>query len=67
MTPEEFLKNKKGWEEKDKGSFDFRGLSLLLGEYGRELQHYKDTTVGLYATDRPDLLTDKQEILFQLK
>ncbi len=31
-----------------------------------DLQHYKDTTVGLWATDRPDLINDPENILFQL-
>lgn len=33
----------------------------------KELQHYKDTTIGLYATDRPDLIKDEKGLLFQLK
>ena len=32
-----------------------------------ELEHYKDTTVGLYATDRPDLVVDEKNVMFQLK
>jgi len=39
------------------------GKDLLI----KELQHYKDTTVGLWATDRPDLIQDTKKILFQLK
>lgn len=33
----------------------------------KELQHYKDTTVGLWATDRPDMVQDPKKIMFQLK
>ncbi len=27
-------------------------------DYVKELEHYRDTTLGLYATDRPDLIKD---------
>lgn len=30
------------------------------------LRHYKDTTVGLWCTDRPDLVKDPQKLMFQL-
>ena len=33
----------------------------------KELQHHKDTTIGLWATDRPDLVEDPKKIMFQLK
>lgn len=32
----------------------------------QELQSYKDTTKGLWATDRPDLVQDPKKLLFQL-
>jgi len=32
-----------------------------------KLEHYRDTTVGLWATDRPDLVTDTDKVLFQLE
>ncbi len=35
-------------------------------KYIRRLEHHKDTTVGLWATDRPDLIEDKFKIMFQL-
>lgn len=31
-----------------------------------KLNHFKDTTIGLYATDRPDLLEDPKNILFKI-
>jgi hypothetical protein len=34
----------------------------------KELQHHKDTTVGLWATDRPDLIPeDIKHLFFQIK
>ena len=33
----------------------------------KELQHYRDTTVGLWATDRPDLIEDPKGIMFRLE
>ncbi|KKM21203.1 hypothetical protein LCGC14_1637770, partial [marine sediment metagenome] len=27
----------------------------------KELEHYRDTTLGLYATDRPDLVKDEHK------
>ena len=32
----------------------------------KELEHYRDTTLGLYATDRPDLIKDEQNLMFEL-
>ena len=32
----------------------------------KELQHHKDTTIGLYATDRPDLIVDNDNVMFQI-
>jgi len=33
----------------------------------KELEHYRDTTIGLYATDRPDLIKDEKNVMFKLK
>lgn len=33
----------------------------------KKLEHHRDTTVGLWATDRPDLITDPKNILFEIK
>lgn len=33
----------------------------------KRLQHYRDSTVGLWATDRPDKVSDPDGVLFQLK
>jgi len=35
----------------------------------KDLQHHKDTTLGLWATDRPDLIPKelKEKIFFQIK
>ena len=32
----------------------------------KELEHYRDTTLGLHATDRPDLIKDEQNLMFEL-
>ena len=32
----------------------------------KELEHYRDTTLGLYATDKPDLIKDEQNLMFEL-
>ena len=32
-----------------------------------KLKHHKTTTVGLWATDRPDLLDDPKKLLFEIK
>jgi len=34
--------------------------------YIKKLEHHKDTTVGLWATDRPDLIKDEKGIMFQI-
>ena len=33
----------------------------------KNLEHHKATTVGLWATDRPDLIDDPKKILFEIK
>jgi len=37
-------------------------------EENKSLQHHKDTTVGLWATDRPDMIPDdlKEKYFFQI-
>lgn len=35
--------------------------------YIKELEHHRDTTVGLWATDRPDLIKDDKNLLFEIK
>ena len=42
-------------------------VTQILLETIQELEHYKATTLGLYATDRPDLVEDKQNVLFEIK
>jgi len=32
----------------------------------QELEYYRDTTTGLWATDRPDLVHDPKGILFRI-
>jgi hypothetical protein len=33
----------------------------------KNLEHYKTTTLGLWATDRPDLVNDPKNIMFEIK
>ncbi len=33
----------------------------------KNLEHHKETTVGLWATDRPDLIDDPEKLLFEIK
>ena len=33
----------------------------------KNLEHHKATTVGLWATDRPDLIDDPKKLLFEIK
>jgi hypothetical protein len=35
-------------------------------EYIKKLEHHRDTTVGLWATDRPDLVKDTKKIMFEI-
>lgn len=35
-----------------------------MKERNNKLEHHKDTTVGLYATDRPDLIPEELKSLF---
>lgn len=32
----------------------------------KELEHYRDTTLGLYATDKPELIKNEQNLMFEL-
>jgi hypothetical protein len=32
-----------------------------------ELQYFKDSTIGLWATDRPDLIKDPKKVMFEIK
>ena len=31
-----------------------------------KLEHFRDTTIGLWATDRPDLIDDPKKLLFEI-
>lgn len=51
--------------------FDKEAIERVLDEYAqqvsRKLEHHKDATVGLWATDRPDLIKDPQGVLFRIE
>lgn len=64
-TPKQFLE-RKGWQQTDKGMFDFNALCDLLTEYSKDLQHHYDSTLGLHAIDRPDLINDPENVLFEI-
>ena len=40
---------------------------LDASERVKNLEHHKATTVGLWATDRPDLIDDPKKLLFEIK
>lgn len=56
-----------GWEKGTTGMFDLNGLESVIEGYAKDLQHHKDTTVGLYATDQPQLVYDPKKVLFEIK
>lgn len=47
------------WSNEDK--------SLAPSNKIEQMQHYIDTTQGLWCTDRPDLVKDPSGVLFELK
>lgn len=71
MNAKEFLQKEINWEERSTGMFDRNSLAGLLERYAdhknKKLQHYHDTTVGLWATDRPKLVDDPRTIMFQIE
>lgn len=46
---------------------DVIGKIEVLNRRLRTLQHHHDTTVGLWATDRPDKVTAPDDLLFEIK
>ena len=38
-----------------------------LNEENKHLQHHKDTTIGLWATDKPEDIIDTKNYLFEIK
>ncbi len=41
-------------------------IMQMVTEWISPLQHYQDSTVGLWATDRPDLVDDPKQLMFRL-
>ena len=41
-------------------------IERITIEYSKHLEHHKDTTVGLWATDRPELINDPKKLLFEI-
>ena len=33
----------------------------------KQLEHHEATTIGLFATDRPDLIKDPKSVMFEIK
>ena len=46
---------------------EIEDVFLMLIEKIAELKHHKDSTCGLWATDRPDLISDPKKIMFEIK
>lgn len=67
MNAKEFLKETRNWEQGQTGTFDLNGMVGVLEDYAKKLKHHYDTTVGLWATDRPDLVNDPKKMLFEIK
>lgn len=42
-------------------------VAKLVGEFINKLIAHRDQTVGLWATDRKDLVKDEKNVLFQIK
>ena len=43
------------------------GIFTKLSSAYNTLRHNRDTTIGLFATDRPDLIKDDKKVLFEIK
>jgi hypothetical protein len=41
-----------------------KAMEIFADEVNKDLKHYKDTTKGLWATDRPDLIPEELKHLF---
>ena len=52
---------------KESESDEMYKLLMSLPDVIKDLQHHKDTTIGLWATDRPDLIEDPKSVLFEIK
>lgn len=39
----------------------------MMDEYCKHLTHYRDTTVGLWATDKPEKVQDPEKVMFKLE
>lgn len=53
-------------QEKDEYSNDWKFVPDA-SELVKNLNHHKASTVGLWATDRPDLIDDPKGILFEIR
>ena len=47
--------------------YQMRRYVKVLLENIIDLQHYKSTTLGLYATDKVEMIVDESNIMFELK
>ena len=39
----------------------------MISDWQKPLVHYKDSTEGLWCTDKPDLVKDEKNIMFRLE
>tara|TARA_R110000796_G_scaffold208862_1_gene325211 strand:+ start:338 stop:553 length:216 start_codon:yes stop_codon:yes gene_type:complete len=71
MTAEDFVVQIKKEENTGVSPLSYGRLIYLMEKYKeselKELQHHKDITVGLWATDRLDLIEDPKKLLFEIK
>jgi hypothetical protein len=54
-----------GFEENE--ADEMINLLNSLPELIKELQHYKDSSIGLWCTDRPTEIKDPKNLMFRLK
>ena len=47
--------------------YQMRRYIKILLENIIDLQHYKSTTLGLHATDKPELVIDDNNVMFEIK
>lgn len=47
--------------------YQMRRYVKVLLENIIDLQHYKSTTLGLYATDKAEMIVDESNVMFEIK
>lgn len=44
-----------------------REILIIVQEEYKQLIHFRDSTCGLWATDRPDKVSDPEKLLFRIE